>query len=446
MKCLIAALFMLLISNVLMPQKSNAYIVGTTSFQDSIWIFNDPSWTVFSRAQLTLASFTVNGANSISWNPVNGLYYAIIRTGIGSAPRRLATVDPETGICTDIGDMGAAFSSLTFSPTGTLYAMGGQGSGAFSERLYSINTSNGTPTFLAGPFPLGADGEVIAYNSTDNNIYHWSGNSTALMEKIDAVTFIATPVPQSGAAHGEIFGAVYKGAGEFYATDIASRALIITSAGVVSVVASGLPDDIRGLGYGDPLLPVELSSFTSIVNGRDVTLNWATSTETNNSRFEIERSLINGSPGEAGVWSRSGFVNGNGTSATPHSYTFTDKGLISGKYNYRLKQIDFNGHFEYFNLSNEVIIGIPDKHNLSQNYPNPFNPLTTINFDLAFDSKVSITLFDISGREVASLVNDVMTAGYHTISFNSFGLSSGMYFYKLTAGDFSGVKKMTLLK
>ena len=78
----------------LSPKQSKAYIVGTSSFQDSIWIFNDPSWTVFSGAQLTLASFTVEGATSVTWNPVNGLYYAIVR--VTGGPRRLVTVNPET--------------------------------------------------------------------------------------------------------------------------------------------------------------------------------------------------------------------------------------------------------------------------------------------------------------------------------------------------------------
>lgn len=203
---------------------------------------------------------------------------------------------------------------------------------------------------------------------------------------------------------------------------------------------SGLTDFSDFAIAGDAPLPVELSSFTASVNRRDVTLNWTTATESNNSGFDIERSNSEGS------WTKIGNVAGNGTVNTPHSYTYTDKNLNSGQYNYRLKQIDFNGNYEYFNLSNEVNVGIPTKYDLSQNYPNPFNPSTKINFDLPVDGKVSLKLFDMSGREVATLVNEVKTAGYYTISFNASNLSSGVYFYRLNAGDFTVTKKMMLVK
>jgi len=389
-----------------------------------------------------MSGFTVTGATGLSFNPVDGLYYAIVK--VSGGPRRLATVDPETGVCTDIGSMGANFSTITFTPAGKLYAMAGNGAGVFAQRLYSVDITTGVPTFLAGPYPLSADGEVLAFNPGDGFIYHWSGNATALMEKIDTGTFVATPVVQSGEAHGEVFGAVYKGGGEFYVTDINSRALTITSAGFVTLVATGLPDDIRGLGYGDPVLPVELASFTSNISGRNVTLNWITSSEVNNSGFEIQRSS------ESGVWAKVAFVKGSQTTSHSQSYEFVDRGLSSGKYNYRLKQIDFNGQYEYFTLSNEVIIGIPGRFDLSQNYPNPFNPSTKINFDVPVDSRVTIDLFDISGKQVASLLNEVKTAGYYTVDFNASRLPSGVYFYRATAvsnnGSFTSVKKMTLIK
>ena len=195
---------------------------------------------------------------------------------------------------------------------------------------------------------------------------------------------------------------------------------------------------------GDAAQPVELASFVSTINGNDVTLNWATTTETNNSGFDIERSSLNGS------WSKVGNVTGNGTVTTPHNYSFTDRNVASGTYSYRLKQIDFNGNFEYFSLNNEVNVGIPQKFELSQNYPNPFNPSTSINFDLPFDAKVSIKVFDLSGKEVATLVNGAITAGYHSVNFNASGLSSGVYFYRINAegsgNNFVATKKMSLIK
>ncbi len=187
-------------------------------------------------------------------------------------------------------------------------------------------------------------------------------------------------------------------------------------------------------------LPVELASFSSIINKNAVTLKWITASEINNSRFDIERSLVNGQ------WSTVGSVRGNGTTNSAMNYSFTDGNLNSGLYNYRLKQIDFNGNFEYFNLTNEINIGIPSDYELSQNYPNPFNPTTSINFDLPLDGNVSIKLFDMSGKEVATIVNEVKTAGYYSINFNASSLSSGVYFYSISANSFTATKKMMLLK
>jgi hypothetical protein len=89
---------------------------------------------------------------------------------------------------------------------------------------------------------------------------------------------------------------------------------------------------------------------------------------------------------------------------------------------------------------------VPESFSLSQNYPNPFNPSTVISYQLSVVSNVKLSVFDVLGKEVATLVNEVQTAGNHQVTFDSHALSSGMYFYKLTAGSFTQVKKMTLTK
>lgn len=189
------------------------------------------------------------------------------------------------------------------------------------------------------------------------------------------------------------------------------------------------------------IVPVELASFSSSVNERKVTLNWSTVSEQNNAGFQIERKLTS-----ATVWSTLGTVNGAGTSNSIKTYTYSDNNLNTGKYNYRLKQMDFNGNFKYYNLSNEVNVGVPNRFNLAQNYPNPFNPTTNINYDLPFDSKVSIKIFDITGKEVATVVNQAQTAGYYSVSFNASALSSGVYFYSINAeGSQSFVKSMKMV-
>jgi predicted acyl esterase len=88
----------------------------------------------------------------------------------------------------------------------------------------------------------------------------------------------------------------------------------------------------------------------------------------------------------------------------------------------------------------------PDKFELAQNYPNPFNPATTINYSIPSAGNISLKIYDIAGREVASLVNGYMESGIHSINFNAQNLSSGIYFYKLSAPGFTEVKKMVLVK
>ena len=187
-------------------------------------------------------------------------------------------------------------------------------------------------------------------------------------------------------------------------------------------------------------MPVELSSFTSGVTGNNVVLNWNTVSEENNSGFEIERNSFG-----AG-WSKIGFIAGKGTVNTPQNYSFTDNGLNSGRYSYRLKQIDYNGNYKYYDLQNEVVIGVPSKFALMQNYPNPFNPVTRINYELPITNYVSLKIFDITGKEVKQLVNGIQQAGYYAVDFNAASLSSGTYFYKLTSDKFSDVKKMVVAK
>lgn len=192
-------------------------------------------------------------------------------------------------------------------------------------------------------------------------------------------------------------------------------------------------------------MPVNLSSLSSIAIGKNnIKLNWTTASELNNSGFEVERAEVRSQNSE---FSKIGFISGNGTKNTPTNYSFEDRNLQTGKYKYRLKQIDNNGNFEYFALNGEVEIGVPKKFDLSQNYPNPFNPVTKINFDLPENGLVNLRLYDMLGREVANIVNnEYRTAGYYTVNFDASKLSSGIYFYRMNAGSFSGIKKMAVIK
>ncbi len=195
----------------------------------------------------------------------------------------------------------------------------------------------------------------------------------------------------------------------------------------------------------DAPLPVELASFTHSVNRNNVELKWKTITELNNSGFEIERRIAG-----ADAWVKVGNKAGAGNSNAPVDYIFEDRNLTTAKYNYRLKQVDFNGNHNYIELAGLVDVGIPIKYELSQNYPNPFNPTTKINYALPFDSKVSIALYDMTGREITKIINTTQPAGYHTVQFNGSSLASGVYFYNIIAeggnNKFITTKKMVLVK
>ncbi len=172
-------------------------------------------------------------------------------------------------------------------------------------------------------------------------------------------------------------------------------------------------------------------------------LNWQTSIEVNNYGFEIERCQNLNVKSE--VWEKIGFVEGHGNSNSPKNYLFADfLTSISGKYYYRLKQIDGDGNYKYSNVI-EVIIPA-SKFDLSQNYPNPFNPTTTIEFGLPQNGNTRLSVLNILGEEIEILLDEVKEAGYYSIDFNARDIPSGAYFYRIQSGNFIETKKMLLLK
>jgi len=198
----------------------------------------------------------------------------------------------------------------------------------------------------------------------------------------------------------------------------------------------------------DSVVPVELTNFTARVDEDFVILNWSTSTETNNSGFGIQRKQVlnQHSAGSNSEWVELGFVIGNGTTTETHSYSFVDKNLSSGKYLYRLKQVDYNGSFTYSDSIEVEVNSIPVRFSLEQNYPNPFNPSTIIKFQIPEAGFVSLKIYNVLGNEVATLVYEEKHAGNHEVRFNASALSSGTYLYKLDFGNYSIVKKLLVIK
>ena len=192
-------------------------------------------------------------------------------------------------------------------------------------------------------------------------------------------------------------------------------------------------------GLGTPL-PVELVSLSAQVNGNSVNLYWKTATEVNSAEFVIEKEQTGTSN-----WQRAGEVKAAGTSVAPKNYSFSDKGLKAGKFDYRLKMTDVNGSYKYSSVVN-VIVSAPENFGLSQNYPNPFNPTTTISFQIPRTGFVSLKVYNIIGKEIATLVNQEEPAGDYKVQFDTHNIASGTYFYKLSAGGVSLYKKMIVIK
>ena len=199
-------------------------------------------------------------------------------------------------------------------------------------------------------------------------------------------------------------------------------------------------------------LPVELTTLSANNLGNKVELLWNTATEVNNYGFEIQRSVDSGQESVNGSqssidnrqWSKVGFVKGSGNSNSPKNYSFIDDNPPSGTVEYRLKQIDNNGNFKYSQIV--TVISLPTKFELWQNYPNPFNPTTTIQYAVPKAEHITLKVYDELGNEVTTLVNENKEAGQYRVSFNGSNFASGIYFYRITAGDFTEVKKLMLLK
>jgi hypothetical protein len=177
-------------------------------------------------------------------------------------------------------------------------------------------------------------------------------------------------------------------------------------------------------------VPVELSSLSAEAEKNTVTLRWSTASEINNKGFEVEKhtstslSMTN--------WEKAGFIEGKGSTAERQNYIFSEKELNVGSYSYRLKQIDFDGSYEYSDIV-EVDVEAPSVFTLMQNYPNPFNPMTKIEYSLPENAEVRLDIYNTIGELVKTLVNTTMEAGYQVISFDASNLPSGTYIYQVKA-------------
>ena len=201
--------------------------------------------------------------------------------------------------------------------------------------------------------------------------------------------------------------------------------------------------------FVDFIIPVELISFSASQQDKKIMLNWKTATETNNSHFEVERKFKNQE------WEKLDIVAGAGTITEYRNYFYEDDFTslpYSGTVLYRLKQVDYNGEFEYSNVIAVDAEFIPTKISISQNYPNPFNPVTTIKYWLNIEANVKIDIYNSLGQSIEAVVNEVQSAGNYSVQWDGTNYASGIYFYAFEVIDqnqsilHKEMKKLILLK
>lgn len=191
--------------------------------------------------------------------------------------------------------------------------------------------------------------------------------------------------------------------------------------------------------FNNPI-PVELVAFSATVDGSDLMLNWSTASETNNAGFEVQMLT------EDNGYDVLGFVEGHGTTTEAQTYSFRAADLPVGTHTFRLKQIDFDGAFEYSGEV-EATVGVVGTYRLSDVYPNPFNPQAQFTLAVASAQNVNIAIYDVMGRRVATLHEGQLDAN-ETYNFTVDGanLASGAYFVRIAGEAFTEARRITLLK
>ncbi|NBC17597.1 MAG: T9SS type A sorting domain-containing protein [Bacteroidetes bacterium] len=195
--------------------------------------------------------------------------------------------------------------------------------------------------------------------------------------------------------------------------------------------------------FGGGNLPVELTSFDATVDGEAVILRWTTASETNNAGFDVQ---VLDADGAAKSWSTLTFVEGHGTTELPKSYSHRATDLTPGTHTFRLKQVDFDGAFEY-SPEVEVVIGLPEQYVVEPAYPNPFNPEATLRFAVQQEQRVEVGLYNLLGQRVQTLFAGTATSGQmQRVTIDGGGLSSGVYLVRVQGERFLETQRVTLVK
>jgi len=218
--------------------------------------------------------------------------------------------------------------------------------------------------------------------------------------------------------------------------------------GFASLIDNAKISAIEIVGLSSPDFPVEFASFSAYsFSPNHVTLKWTTQTETQNWGFVIERKNLQNN------FERIGFVKGSGTTSQPSHYFFDDSVNRSGRYFYRLKQIDLNGKIHFSPVA-QVDVKASENTLTLKNYPNPFNNSTVISFSIpakCAGDNMQVTIYDIMGNVIRHFEEKNVQAGVHNIKWNGLNqkgqpVASDFFICRLKVGNLSLDSKMVMIK
>jgi len=323
--------------------------------------------------------------------------------------------------------------SVDFSPIGT----GAAADGSAGEASFSVRFNDNTGS--------AAEGQEITWTITNE------GTETAYLvdPAVVAIEGGSTQVITSTTGAGGITTGTFDAEGDKSSSGTSITAIATTSADNSEGTSRNF--SITFSAQWDVPVAAELASFDgSITVEEEVALEWSVASQTNNLGWEIYRSLDNFNFERVGD-----LVPGDGTTDELKSYNFFDQNLPVGNMAYYyLRQVNLDGTAARSNTIEVLLssIVLPTANLLNQNYPNPFNPETTLSFDLKDDAVVTLKIYDVTGQVVRTLFNgQAFSAGTYQMLWdaqndNGEKVGSGVYMYQLKTGDYTSLKKMTLLR
>lgn len=395
------------------PENSNVLIAGS----DKVWVTSNSASNWYQSSNSLGASISAVTIVNASAN-----FLGFAGTS-GGKVFRCTSLNPASGIdtwsdITPTGNNGAWVRRIAVDPNNknNIYAAySGYNNGTNLKHIYYSSDQGNNWTDISGDLPDVPVHSIVVDNITGSKLY--IGTELGIFQTTNRGT-----------------NWIYANSGMPYYSPV-DELVLQSGTNLLYAFTHG-----RGVFVTTSPLPVELESFSAKNIANKVAIVWSTATELNSNKFVVERSTIN-----ENNFNKIGEVKANGNSSSRKQYEFQDEVTIAGKYNYRLKMIDNDGAFKYSN-SIQVDVKPPDKYALLQNYPNPFNSTTIISYQVAIEGPVKIILYDINGKELTQLINEIKSPGVYKVKLNADNFASGIYFYSLQTENLKITKKMLLIK